>query len=151
MIYKLSIPEYPLTLRTDDDNRQKVFDPLRRCWVALTPEEWVRQQMFHYLTEHLEYPASRMTHEHSIVFNGLKKRCDGVVFASNGTPQVIMEYKAPTIHITQKVFDQIAIYNMQLHVPYLLISNGMQHFFCQIDFEQKKYVFARDILPYTLL
>lgn len=150
MIYKLNLPEYQLQLRIENQQKQ-VFDPLRGCWVALTPEEWVRQQMFHHLTETLGYPATRMSHEHSINYNNLKKRCDGVVYSQDGSPQVIMEYKAPTVNITQKVFDQIAIYNLQLNVPYLLISNGMQHFFCRIDFETKRYVFAREILPYAEL
>lgn len=149
-MYKLNLPEYTLQLR-DTDGRPEVFDKLRRCWVALTPEEWVRQQMFEHLVGTLQYPASRMNHEQSIVYNGMRKRCDGVVYDQSGAPQVIMEYKAPTVNINQKVFDQIAVYNLRLNVPYLLVSNGLQHFFCRMDFEQYRYVFAHEILPYAEL
>ncbi|MDE6648718.1 MAG: type I restriction enzyme HsdR N-terminal domain-containing protein [Muribaculaceae bacterium] len=123
----------------------KVFDTLRRKYVALTPEEYVRQHFTAWMTGYLGYPASLMNNEVPLILNGTRRRCDTVVFRSDGSPSVIVEYKAPTVAITQKVFDQIARYNMVLHSRYLIVSNGLQHFCCSMDYEHDTYSFLRQI------
>lgn len=122
----------------------KVFDPLRRKYVALTPEEYVRQHFTAWMTESLGYPGSLMNNEVSLKLNDTSRRCDTVVFRSDGSPAVIVEYKAPTVAITQSVFDQIARYNMALRSHYLIVSNGLRHFCCEMDYENETYRF----LPY---
>lgn len=123
----------------------KVFDPLRKKYIALTPEEYVRQHFTAWMTESLGYPASLMSNEVSLNLNDTMRRCDTVVFRSDGTPAVIIEYKAPTVSITQKVFDQIARYNMVLHSRFLIVSNGLSHYCCEMDYENESYRFLPNI------
>lgn len=123
----------------------KVFDTLRKKYVALTPEEYVRQHFTAWMTEFLGYPASLMNNEVSLKLNDTARRCDTVVFRSDGTPSVIVEYKAPTVAITQSVFDQIARYNMVLRSRYLIVSNGLRHFCCEMDYEGDCYRFLPSI------
>lgn len=125
-----------------------IFDDLRRKYVALTPEEWVRQHFVHYLTEHLGYPASMMANEVELAVGQKRLRCDSVLYGMQAEPRMIIEYKAPTIALTQKVFDQISVYNMLLHVDYLMVSNGMQHYCCKMDYEHQKYLFLKEIPNY---
>lgn len=127
----------------------KVFDPLRSKYVALTPEEYVRQHFIAWMTDDLGYPASLMQNEVSLSLNNTKRRCDTVVFRSDGSPLVIVEYKAPTISITQNVFDQIARYNMVLQSRYLIVSNGLRHFCCEMNYENESYVFLPKIPAWT--
>lgn len=129
----------------------KVFDPLRRKYVALTPEEYVRQHFTAWMTDSLGYPASLMNNEVSLKLNDTSRRCDTVVFRSDGTPAVIIEYKAPTVAITQNVFDQIARYNMVLQSRYLIVSNGLRHFCCEMDYENDTYRFLPQIPVWTAL
>lgn len=129
----------------------KVFDPLRRKYVALTPEEYVRQHFTAWMTDSLGYPASLMNNEVSLKLNDTSRRCDTVVFRSDGTPAVIIEYKAPTVAITQNVFDQIARYNMVLQSRYLIVSNGLRHFCCEMDYENDNYRFLPQIPVWTAL
>lgn len=129
----------------------KVFDPLRRKYVALTPEEYVRQHFTAWMTDSLGYPASLMNNEVSLKLNDTSRRCDTVVFRSDGTPAVIIEYKAPTVAITQNVFDQIARYNMVLQSRYLIVSNGLRHFCCEMDYENDTYRFLPHIPVWTAL
>lgn len=123
----------------------KVFDPLRKKYVALTPEEYVRQHFTAWMTDDLGYPASLMNNEVPIKLNDTSRRCDTVVFRPDGTPAVIVEYKAPTVAITQKVFDQIARYNMVLRSRILIVSNGMRHYCCEMDYETDSYRFLQNI------
>ncbi|MDE5839500.1 MAG: type I restriction enzyme HsdR N-terminal domain-containing protein [Muribaculaceae bacterium] len=123
----------------------KVFDPLRGKYVALTPEEYVRQHFTAWMTGYLGYPASLMNNEVSLTLNDTRRRCDTVVFRKDGSPSVIVEYKAPTVAITQKVFDQIARYNMVLHSRYLIVSNGLRHFCCRMDYDEDTYSFLPQI------
>ncbi len=123
----------------------KVFDPLRQKYVALTPEEYVRQHFTAWMTDYLGYPASLMNNEVSLSLNNTKRRCDTVVFHSDGSPLMIIEYKAPTVAITQKVFDQIARYNIVLHSRYLIVSNGLRHFCCRMDYDKDSYAFLPQI------
>lgn len=144
----LNLPPLDLRLRMDD-KILRVFDPLRKKYVALTPEEYVRQHFTAWMTDSLGYPASLMGNEVSVNLNNTKRRCDTVVFRSDGTPAVIVEYKAPTVAITQRVFDQIARYNMVLHSRYLIVSNGLKHFCCEMDYENDTYRFLPQIPIWT--
>lgn len=128
-----------------DDKILKVFDPLRSKYVALTPEEYVRQHFTAWMTDSLGYPASLMKNEVSLMLNNTRRRCDTVVFRSDGTPVVIVEYKAPTVSITQEVFDQIARYNMVFRSRYLIVSNGLRHYCCEMDYENDTYAFLPNI------
>ncbi len=127
------------------DDILKVFDPLRKKYVALTPEEYVRQHFTAWMTDNFGYPASLMSNEVSLKLNDTLRRCDTVIFRSDGSPLVIIEYKAPTVSITQNVFDQIARYNMVLHSRYLIVSNGMRHFCCEMDYDKDSYSFLPQI------
>ena len=123
-----------------------IFDVIRKKFVPLTPEERVRQYWLHYLIAEKKYPRSLIAVEMSLQVNQLAKRCDIVVFDKHGSPVLIVECKAPEVKILQKVFDQIARYNLALRVKYLVVSNGSEHHCCEIDFEKKKYFFL-DSLP----
>lgn len=140
----LNLPLVELRLKMED-NILKVFDSLRGKYVALTPEEYVRQHFTAWMTENLGYPASLMQNEVPLSLNNTKRRCDTVVFRRDGSPVVIVEYKAPTIAITQTVFDQIARYNMVLHSRFLIVSNGMSHFCCEMDYQNDSYAFLPNI------
>lgn len=144
----LNLPAFPIKVDNRDD-RTVVFDVIRRRYVALTPEEWVRQHFVHFLLEHKGYPQALMANEVQVQLNGTKKRCDTVLYRRDLTARMIIEYKAPEIVITQKVFDQITRYNMVLKVDYLIVSNGLQHYCCRIDYEQNSYTFLEDIPMYT--
>lgn len=140
----MSLP--PTDLRTRmEGNILKIFDPIRQKFVALTPEEYVRQHFTAWLTGDLGYPKSLMNNEVSITLNNMHRRCDTVVFRSDGSPLMIVEYKAPHIKITQKVFDQIARYNMTLQSRYLCVSNGMQHYCCEMDYVNDTYRFLAEV------
>ena len=110
------------------EGKPAIFDVIRRRYVALTPEEWVRQHFVHFLLNHKGYPQTLMANEVQVQLNGTKKRCDTVLYRRDLTARMIVEYKAPDIEITQAVFDQITRYNMVLKVDYLVVSNGMQHY-----------------------
>lgn len=133
------------------DGRTAIFDIIRRRYVALTPEEWVRQHFVHYLIEHKGYPRSLMANEVQLNLNHTRKRCDTVLYRRDLTAQMIVEYKAPDVEITQAVFDQIGRYNLVLHVDYLVVSNGLRHYCCRMDYAQNRYQFLPDIPPYEML
>lgn len=135
-----------------DDGVRRVYDALRRKFVALTPEEWVRQHFVAYMTGELGYPAALMGNEVGITLNGTSRRCDTVLFSRKGlAPLMIVEYKAPHIEITQRVFDQIVRYNMVLHARWLVVSNGMRHFCCEIDYEKRGVRFLPNVPRYEEL
>ncbi|MBR5728484.1 MAG: type I restriction enzyme HsdR N-terminal domain-containing protein [Muribaculaceae bacterium] len=146
----LNLPEYPLKVKKNG-SRLSVFDRLRKRYVALTPEEWVRQHFVEYLIEAKQFPAALMANEVSLTQNGIKRRCDTLVADREGKPLVIVEYKAPEIEITQQVFDQIVRYNMVFRARYLMVSNGMAHYCCQIDYENNTYSFLSEIPCYDEL
>lgn len=125
-----------------------IFDMLRRKYVALTPEEWVRQHFVHYLIDHKHYPAILLANEVKLQVGNKVLRADTVLYNQQLQPRMIVEYKAPNIAITQKVFDQISVYNLLLKVDYLIVSNGINHYVCQMDYEHQKYVFLEDIPDY---
>ena len=147
---QLNLPTYEYRLR-EQNGRQQIFDVLRRRYVALTPEEWVRQHFVHYLIEHKGYPKGLLANEVELRVGEKHLRCDTVLYDKALHSKIIVEYKAPEIAITQKVFNQITVYNMLLHVDYLIVSNGMQHYCCQMDYEQNRYTFLSDIPNYDQL
>ena len=149
-MYELNLPKYGIKI-ANENGHQTIFDVLRRKYVALTPEEWVRQHFVHYLIEHKGYPQSLMANEIQLAIGNKKLRCDSVLYDRSLKPRMIIEYKAPTVNITQKVFDQITIYNMLLHVDYLVVSNGIKHYCCRMDYENQKYLFLDDIPDYQNL
>ena len=143
-MYELNLPKYGIKIK-NDKGHQSIFDVLRRKYVALTPEEWVRQHFVHFLIEHKGYPKALMANEIQLAIGNKKLRCDSVLYDRTLKPRMIIEYKAPTVSITQKVFDQITIYNMLLHVDYLVVSNGIKHYCCRMDYANQKYLFLEDI------
>lgn len=144
----LNLPPFDMKVKRGD-NILKVFDPLRKKYVALTPEEYVRQHFVNWLITGLRYPSSLTANEIGIELNGTKRRCDTIVFNPDGSPLMIVEYKAPNVSISQKVFDQIVRYNMVLHARYLTVSNGIRHFCCIIDYAANTYHFIPEIPNYT--
>uniref|UniRef100_UPI0040250811 type I restriction enzyme HsdR N-terminal domain-containing protein n=1 Tax=Segatella hominis TaxID=2518605 RepID=UPI0040250811 len=147
---RLNLPPFEIKLR-GTKARPQIFDILRKKYIALTPEEWVRQHFVHFLVEHKGYPASLMANEIQLKVGEKTLRADSVLYSRDLKPRMIIEYKAPHIPITQKVFDQISIYNMLLHVDYLVVSNGLQHYICKMDYNDKKYLFLEDIPDYEEL
>lgn len=146
----LNLPAFDAKI-TVRDGKNVIFDEIRRRYVALTPEEWVRQHFIHYLIVHKGYPKALLANEVQVTLNGTKKRCDTVLYRRDLTARMIVEYKAPDIEITQAVFDQIMRYNMVLRVDYLVVSNGRQHFCCRLDYERNSYCFLEEIPEYVSL
>ena len=143
----MNLPQFDFKIRKENEKYQ-IFDSIRNSFVALTPEEWVRQHLVRHLIENLSYPTNFISNEVSIEYNGLKKRCDSIVYSKDFSPMIICEYKAESIEITQKVFDQAAVYNQRLNVPFFLISNGNQHIFCRVLQKEKRYEFYPTIPCY---
>ena len=145
---ELNLPPFDKKI-TNKDDKAFILDVIRRQYVALTPEEWVRQHFVHFLIEHKGYPQSLMANEVQLKLNGMSRRCDTVVYDRALRPRVIIEYKAPSVSITQKVFEQICRYNMVLQVDYLIVSNGMAHYCCKVDYANRSYTFVEDIPEYS--
>ena len=143
----LNLPKTSLKI-TKQGGRLAVLDVLRKRYVSLTPEEWVRQHFVSFLLLHKGFPAARMANEVGISLNHTAKRCDTVVYDRTLRPRVIVEYKAPTVNITQQVFDQICRYNMVLQVDYLIVSNGLAHYCCKVDYDAHTYTFLKEIPEY---
>jgi type I site-specific restriction endonuclease len=146
-LVKLDFPEYKFRLRQTEKSTE-IFDIIRKKFVALTPEEWVRQHTIHFLKKERQMPFGRMNVEVTLQTLQLSRRADIVVFDNAGKPIAIVECKAPTVKITQDVFDQIARYNMALNASYLIVTNGLIHFCCYIDLEKRQYHFLEEIPIY---
>ena len=146
-MYELNLPPYPIKLQ-EKDGKRMILDFLRRKYVALTPEEWVRQHFVHYLIEHKGYPQMLMANEVEFKVGDKRLRCDSVLYNNVLQPRMILEYKAPNVTLTQRVFDQISVYNLLLHVDYLVVSNGIHHYCCKMDYDLQKYLFLEDIPDY---
>lgn len=144
---QLNLPPYQIRVK-ETGGRKQIFDILRRKYVALTPEEWVRQHFIHYLIEHKNYPASLLANEVPLQIGEKRMRADSVLYDNQLYPRIIIEYKAPNITLTQKVFDQITVYNLLLHVDYLIVSNGMTTYICKMDYEKQTYKFLETIPNY---
>ncbi len=145
---RLNLPPVDLRIARRGE-RLTVFDTLRRRHVALTPEEWVRQHFVSYLQTCKGYPPEVMANEVSLSLNGTRKRCDTVIYGPHAEPRMIIEYKASDVEISQRTFDQISRYNIRLRVEWLVVSNGMQHFCCHIDYASGQYRFLPDIPSYA--
>ena len=149
-MYRLNLPPYDIKIG-EKDGKRTIFDFLRKKYVALTPEEWVRQHFVHYLIEQKGYPKGLLGNEIELRIGDKKLRCDSILHNKVAQPQMIIEYKAPTIVLQQKTFDQISVYNLLLHVDYLIVSNGLQHYCCRMDYANQKYVFLRELPDYEKL
>ena len=144
----LNLPPFNINVKKTD-GKLSVWDPLRRKFVALTPEEWVRQHFVNFLLTEKGYPSALIANEIQINLNNQKRRCDSVIYDRNLTPLMIVEYKAPDVNITQSVFDQIVRYNIVLKVKYLIVSNGMNHFCCEMNYVDQTFCYLPDIPLYT--
>jgi hypothetical protein len=141
------LPEYDFKTKTENGVLQ-VFDEIRKKYVAFTPEEWVRQTIVTYLNRERNFPRSLISIEGSLNINGLKRRYDILASDRNGKPIFVVECKAPSVKISQSTFNQIAVYNINLMVNYLLVTNGIEFYCCKIDFENKAYKFLNEIPDY---
>lgn len=146
---KLDFPTYTFRFK-NSENKPYIFDDIRKKFVVLQPEEWVRQHCVQYLINEKKYPKSLINVEKELKINNLKKRYDIVVFNTDGSIHLIVECKAPKITINQNAFDQIARYNLALNATYLMVTNGLNHYYCSIDFEEERYQFLKDIPQYHL-
>ncbi|MGD9993102.1 MAG: type I restriction enzyme HsdR N-terminal domain-containing protein [Salinivirgaceae bacterium] len=146
----LRLPDVSSQIKVDPE-KNTIFDSFRKKFVALTPEEWVRQHFLHYLVQYLNYPAGLISVEMALQYNKLSRRCDIVVFTRNGAPKMIIECKAPKVKIAQKAFDQVAAYNLKLKVDFLVVTNGLNHFCCKMDYTNNSYTFIEEIPDYSLL
>lgn len=144
---KLNFPAYPFRFKNSENN-PLIFDEIRKKFVALTPEEWVRQHVLWMLLKEKGYPQSHINIEKLIHLHQTKKRYDLVVYNPDGSIHLIVECKGPSVPISQHTFDQIARYNLVLKASYLMVTNGMAHYFCKMDLENEKFVFLKDIPPY---
>ena len=145
---KLNFPVYSFRFK-NSENKVSIFDEIRKKFILLTPEEWVRQHVVQFLLQDKKYPKSYINVEKLIKINDLSKRYDGVVFQPNGEIFLLIECKAPEVTISQQTFDQIARYNLVMKAKYLMVTNGLNHYFCQMDFENEKYVFLRELPEYS--
>jgi len=147
MMQELNLPSYSFKLKQDKD-KIYVFDSIRKKYVLLTPEEWVRQHIIQFVIQEKKYPASLVAVEIGLKYNQLQKRADVLVYNSTGVPLLLIECKAPEVKITQEVFHQIALYNMTFKVAYLLVTNGLEHYCCVMDYANNTYQFLQDIPEY---
>lgn len=145
---KLNLPTYQFQLKSNE-NKTLIFDKFRKKYIVLTPEEWVRQHFCYFLMEEKKYPISLIALEKQLTINNLKKRSDILVFNAKGEPDIIVECKAPNVKINQDTFDQIARYNLTLNANYLVVTNGLTHYYCKLDLKNKTYVFLNEIPNYN--
>jgi len=145
---QLNLPEYDFRIKKQDE-KLFIFDSQRKRYVSLTPEEWVRQHFIRFLIEEKGYPAAYLAVEKQLNMNGMKKRCDAILYNEYALPALIIELKAPTVRITQATFDQVAVYNAKLKVDYFMISNGIEHYCCRVDIKNARYEFISEIPEYS--
>jgi type I site-specific restriction endonuclease len=144
---QLNFPIYNFRFK-NSENKVSIFDEIRKKFIILTPEEWVRQHVVRFLLEEKKYPKSLINVEKVLSVNGLRKRYDIVVFNPDGSIFVLVECKSPEIKTAQATFDQIARYNLALKAQFLMVTNGHNHYFCQMDFENEKYAFLKELPDY---
>lgn len=145
----LEFPVYDFRLK-NSENKPYIFDPVRKKFIHLTPEEWVRQHVLQFLIQTKGYPSSLINVEKEIKIYDTKKRYDIVVFNSDGSIFLVVECKRPSVAITQATFDQIARYNLLLKAELLMVTNGLQHYYCAMDFEQERYHFLKELPNYNV-
>lgn len=141
----LSIPIAQLSIQSDKEGNLSVYDSIRKKFVSLTPEEWVRQNFIHWLIDFKGYPPSLISNEVSINLNNTQKRSDAVIYDRSIQPLILIEFKAPGVEINQSTFDQIAKYNLQLKAKYLIVSNGVRQYCCKMDYKSGDYHFIPQI------
>lgn len=144
----LNFPTYSFRLKNSENNTH-IFDVIRKKFVILQPEEWVRQHCIQYLILEKNYPISLINVEKVVLINGLKKRYDIVVFNPDGSLALVVECKAPKVKISQSVFDQIARYNLALKAPYLMVTNGLNHYFCTMNHDLESFEFLETLPNYN--
>lgn len=147
MLVKLNFPTFSFRFK-NSENKMLIFDIVRKKFIQLTPEEWVRQHCVHFLMQYKNYPQSLINVEKQIKVGRTVKRYDIVGFEPDGKINLIVECKAPSVQITQETFDQIARYNLTLQADFLMVTNGMNHYFCKMDYQNRKYLFLKDLPPY---
>ncbi len=145
---KLNFPTYSFRFK-NSENKVSIFDAIRKKFVVLQPEEWVRQHCVQYLIEEKKYPKSLINVEKELKINDLKKRYDIVIFNPDGSIHLIVECKAPNIKVNQDTFDQVARYNLALNATYLMVTNGINHYYCAMDFDAERYHFLENIPNYN--
>jgi hypothetical protein len=145
---KLNFPVFDFSFKSKE-NKPYIFDPIRKKWVILYPEEWVRQHCIQYLLKIKKFPLGLIQVEKKLNVNHTEKRYDLVVFNRNQSIYLLVECKAPTVNLTQKAFDQIARYNTELKSDYLMLTNGLKHFFCQMDYKKEQFLFLTDLPPFV--
>ena len=141
---KLNLPEYAFRTKMEE-GKQLIFDSIRKKFIVLTPEEWVRQNFIQYLIKEKKYPESLMAVEKQIMVNNKQQRFDLLIYLRNGQPYLIAEFKASNVKITQETFDQVVRYNMALRVERVVVSNGLQHFACEIDYAKNSFKYLPEI------
>jgi hypothetical protein len=144
---QLQFPTYSFRFK-NSENKVSIFDEIRKKFIQISPEEWVRQHVVQFLLQDKKYPKSHINVEKLLKINSLTKRYDIVVFKPDGNITILVECKAPEVKITQSAFDQIARYNMTLNADYLMVTNGLNHYFCKMDYENEKYDFLTDLPEY---
>ncbi|WGK64797.1 type I restriction enzyme HsdR N-terminal domain-containing protein [Croceiramulus getboli] len=145
---KLNFPSFSFRVK-NSENKSLIFDPFRKKFVVLTPEEWVRQHSLQYLVREINYPPSLLAIERQFELYDTVKRFDIAGFNPQGKISLIVECKAPQVSITQDSFDQIARYNLKLQADYLMVTNGLQHYFCQLVYEEERYQFLKQLPSYS--
>lgn len=145
---ELNFPKFSFRFK-NSENKRLIFDEIRKKFIVFQPEEWVRQHCIRFLMEEKKYPKSLINVEKELKVNNLRKRYDIVVFNSDGSIHLIVECKAPKVAIDQSTFDQIARYNLALKANFLMVTNGINHYYCQMDFENERYQFLKDIPDYN--
>ena len=147
---QLQFPSYSFRFK-NSENKVAIFDEIRKKFIIITPEEWVRQHVVQFLLQDKKYPKSHINVEKLLKINDLNKRYDVVVYNPDGSIFILVECKAPEIKISQHTFDQIARYNMTLNAEYLMVTNGLNHYFCKMDYEIEKYDFLSELPEYQSL
>lgn len=145
---QLNLPPFEIRLQ-GRGGKPYVWDILRMRYVRLTPEEWVRQHFVHYLVEHLSYPAELMMNEVSLHVGNLNRRADTILYNKALQPLILIEYKAPEVALSARVLGQAVRYNYTLRVPYLIISNGLEHQAYHIDYDVMSYTPLKSIPHYS--
>ncbi len=149
VMHKLNFTPYGFRIK-NNENKLSIFDAVRKKFVVLTPEEWVRQHTVQFLIREKKYPISLINVEKALTINGLQKRYDIIIYKPNGSIDLLVECKAVNIKISQDTFDQVARYNMALKANYLMVTNGLNHYYCQIDYQKEKYHFLKELPDYHL-
>ncbi|QSS96711.1 type I restriction enzyme HsdR N-terminal domain-containing protein [Psychroflexus sp. ALD_RP9] len=144
---KLNFNKFQFKLKSSE-NKTFIFSRLRKKYLLLTPEEWVRQHCVEYLVNEKHYSPHLLNEEKLVKLNDIKKRYDVVGFNKSGSIELLVECKAPNVKITQQTFDQIAQYNLKLNATYLWVTNGISHYYCQIDYQNQAYIFLKDLPAY---